>query len=137
MRKSFTPVFNALGVLIAVALAAPASGRDAKPAKPAEREKKDLLTADALAGLELRGIGPALTSGRIVDIAVDPAHPGTYYVAAASGGLWKTTNSGTTFTPVFDKEGSYSIGCVKVDPKHPLTVWVGAGENFVEVRPSR
>jgi photosystem II stability/assembly factor-like uncharacterized protein len=129
MRKPFTPVFNALGVLIAVALAAPVSAREAKPVKPAEKEKKDLLTADALAGLELRGIGPALTSGRIVDIAVDPAHPGTYYVAAASGGLWKTSNSGTTFTPVFDKEGSYSIGCVTVDPKHPLTVWVGTGEN--------
>jgi photosystem II stability/assembly factor-like uncharacterized protein len=129
MRKPFTPVLNVLGVLIAIALAAPASARDAKPAKPAEKDKKDPLTADAIAGLELRGIGPALTSGRIVDIAVDPAHPGTYYVAAASGGLWKTTNSGTTFTPVFDKEGSYSIGCVTVDPKHPLTVWVGAGEN--------
>ncbi|HKC11856.1 MAG TPA: glycosyl hydrolase, partial [Vicinamibacteria bacterium] len=129
MKKPFTPVFNALGVLIALALAAPSSARDAKPVKPAEKDKKDPLTADALAGLELRGIGPALTSGRIVDIAVDAAHPGTYYVAAASGGLWKTTSSGTTFTPVFDKEGSYSIGCVTVDPKHPLTVWVGTGEN--------
>jgi len=129
MKKPFTPPFNALGVLIAIALALPASARDAKPVKPAEKDKKDLLTADALAGLELRGIGPALTSGRIVDIAVDAAHPGTYYVAAASGGLWKTTNSGTTFTPVFDKEGSYSIGCVTVDPKHPLTIWVGTGEN--------
>ena len=77
----------------------------------------------------LRDIGPALTSGRIADLAVDPVHKGTYYVAVASGGVWKTTNQGTTFTPVFDKEGSYSIGCVTLDPSNPLVVWVGTGEN--------
>jgi len=81
------------------------------------------------AGLELRSIGPALTSGRVIDLAVDPHDPRIYYVAAASGGVWKTTNSGTTFTPIFDDQPSFSIGCVTVDPSDSLTVWVGTGEN--------
>jgi photosystem II stability/assembly factor-like uncharacterized protein len=87
------------------------------------------LDADALAGLELRSLGPALTSGRISDFAVDPRNRKRYFVAVASGGVWKTTNSGTTWTPVFDKEGSYSIGCVALDSRNPDVVWVGTGEN--------
>jgi hypothetical protein len=80
-------------------------------------------------GLPLRGIGPALMSGRVSDIAVDPARRSTWYVVAASGGVWKTGNSGTTWTPIFDGYGSYSIGCVSVDPNNHLVVWVGTGEN--------
>jgi photosystem II stability/assembly factor-like uncharacterized protein len=87
------------------------------------------LSADAFSGLTLRSIGPALTSGRVVDFAVDPNDRSRYYVAAASGGVWKTVNAGTTWTPVFDHEGSYSIGVVVLDPKNPHVVWVGAGEN--------
>jgi photosystem II stability/assembly factor-like uncharacterized protein len=92
-------------------------------------EKKGGLTASTFAGLELRGIGPAMTSGRVGDIAVDPTRPNTWYVAVASGGVWKTTNAGTTFAPIFEGQGSYSIGCVTVDPNNPLTIWVGTGEN--------
>jgi photosystem II stability/assembly factor-like uncharacterized protein len=103
------------------------AGAAASP--PAQKDAKDLLSADTFAGLELRGLGPALTSGRIVDIAVDPRQPTRYFVAAASGGVWKTTNAGTTWTPVFDGEGSYSIGCVTIDPNDSLVVWVGTGEN--------
>ncbi len=84
---------------------------------------------DVFAGLSLRGIGPALMSGRVGDIAVDPVKRSTWYVAAASGGVWKTTNSGTTWAPIFDGYGSYSIGCVAVDPRNHLVVWVGTGEN--------
>ncbi|HEX9160290.1 MAG TPA: glycosyl hydrolase, partial [Thermoanaerobaculia bacterium] len=80
-------------------------------------------------GLELRPIGPAFTSGRIIDLAVDPHDARTWFVAAASGGVWKTTNAGTTFTPVFDDQGSFSIGCVAIDPHNSLVVWVGSGEN--------
>ena len=80
-------------------------------------------------GFELREIGPAMTSGRIVDLAVDPRDPHTWFVAAAAGGVWKTTNAGTTFTPIFDDQSSFSIGCVTIDPRNSLVVWVGSGEN--------
>jgi photosystem II stability/assembly factor-like uncharacterized protein len=92
-------------------------------------KKKEPLSAPTFAGLKLRGIGPAFISGRVADLAVDLRHPSTYYVAVASGGVWKTVNSGTTFEPIFDGEGSYSIGCVTVDPNDSLVVWVGTGEN--------
>jgi len=61
--------------------------------------------------------------------AVDPTDRKKYYVAVASGGVWKTVNGGTTWTPVFDGEGSYSIGAIALDPKNPATVWVGTGES--------
>ena len=88
--------------------------------------KKD---ENPFAGLSLRGIGPALMSGRVSDIAVDPVRPSTWYIVAASGGVWKTVNAGTTWTPIFDSYGSYSIGCVTIDPNNHLVVWVGTGEN--------
>ncbi len=87
------------------------------------------LTADLLRALELRSIGPALSPGRIADIVVDPTNRSTWYVAVASGGLWKTTNRGTTWTPIFDEGGSYSLGCVALDPRDPNVVWLGTGEN--------
>lgn len=80
-------------------------------------------------GLGLRGIGPAAISGRVSEIVVHPNDPATWWVAAASGGVWKTVNAGTTWTPIFDGQSSYSIGALAVDPKNPLTVWVGTGEN--------
>jgi photosystem II stability/assembly factor-like uncharacterized protein len=83
----------------------------------------------AFAGLKPRLIGPALMSGRIGDFAVNPRNPAEYFVAVASGGVWKTVNGGTTYRPVFDSQGSYSIGCVTLDPQNPNAVWVGSGEN--------
>jgi photosystem II stability/assembly factor-like uncharacterized protein len=88
-----------------------------------------LLSPTTLGGLKLRALGPAVTSGRVVGFAVHPTNRGYYFVAAASGGVWKTTNSGITWTPVFDNEGSYSIGAVVLDPQNPHVVWVGTGEN--------
>lgn len=87
------------------------------------------LTAGAFRGLELRNIGPALTTGRVGDIAIDPRNRSVWYVAAASGGVWKTTNRGTTWKPIFDQHGSYSMGCVTLDPNNPDVVWLGTGEN--------
>jgi len=78
--------------------------------------------------LRLRAIGPALMSGRVNNVAVHPEDKQTWYVGVASGGVWKTTNAGTTFAPVFQNEGTYSIGAVVIDPKNPSTVWVGTGE---------
>lgn len=87
------------------------------------------MAAQVAKGLPLRSIGPAVMGGRIADIAVNPNHTSTWYVAVGSGGLWKTINSGTTWTPVFDSQASYSIGTVALDPNNPEVVWVGTGEN--------
>jgi len=94
-----------------------------------EEQEKGKLNAGTFSGLKLRCIGPALMSGRISDLAVDPTDAATWYVAVASGGVWKTTNAGTTWNPIFDNYGTYSIGCVTVDPNNPWVVWVGTGEN--------
>lgn len=91
-------------------------------------EPKHLLDTLGI-GLSWRSVGPAVTSGRISDFAVHPKKPSTYYVATASGGVWKTINAGTTYEPIFDGQGSYSIGCVTLDPNNPSKVWVGTGEN--------
>src|SRR2546430_14263591 len=78
------------------------------------KEKESKYGEKTFAGLELRPIGPALTSGRIVDLAVDPRDGRVWYVATAGGGVWKTTNAGVSFNPIFDEEKSFSIGCVTV-----------------------
>jgi len=90
---------------------------------------KNYLDDISISGLKWRGVGPAMTSGRIADFAVHPDNRSVYYVATASGGVWKTINAGTTYQPIFDSQGSYSIGCVTLDPNNPNTVWVGTGEN--------
>jgi photosystem II stability/assembly factor-like uncharacterized protein len=87
------------------------------------------LNSGLLNALSMRNIGPALMSGRVSDIAVDPTNHSVWYVAMASGNLWKTENAGTTWRPIFDRYASYSVGAVTVDPKDPLTIWVGTGEN--------
>jgi photosystem II stability/assembly factor-like uncharacterized protein len=82
-----------------------------------------------LAGIPLRSIGPALTSGRVADFAFHPDGWQTHYVAMASGNLWKTENNGIIWSPVFENEGSFALGVVEIDPNNPNTVWVGTGEN--------
>jgi len=82
-----------------------------------------------LDGLKWRNVGPALTSGRVSDIAVNPKNPFEYYIATSSGGVWKTINAGITYEPLFDSQGSYSTGCVTIDPNNSNIIWVGTGEN--------
>ncbi|NNC94851.1 MAG: glycosyl hydrolase, partial [Chitinophagales bacterium] len=82
-----------------------------------------------LGNIKFRSIGPAFMSGRIADIAIHPEDENVWYVAVGSGGVWKTTNSGVTWKPMFDKQASYSIGCVTIDPNNPHIIWVGSGEN--------
>lgn len=101
----------------------------AQKSKKDKTEESYFLNSGNISGLNLRCIGPALTSGRVADIAVNPNNHDEYYVAVASGGVWKTTNHGTNFTPIFDGQGSYSIGCVTIDPNNDQTIWVGSGEN--------
>ncbi|MEL0008884.1 MAG: glycosyl hydrolase [Flammeovirgaceae bacterium] len=93
------------------------------------KSETNYLDKISLNGLKWRSVGPALTSGRVSDIAVNLKNPFEYYVAVASGGVWKTTNWGVEYTPVFDSQDSYSVGCVTIDPNNPNVVWVGTGEN--------
>lgn len=89
----------------------------------------DSLIKPILNQVNFRMIGPATTSGRIVDIAVNPINSSEYYIAAAYGGVWKTSNAGITYKPIFDNYGTQSIGCLAIDSKNPNVLWVGTGEN--------
>ena len=114
-------IFILLTTLVTVFAQKKAANIKPEPASP--------INSELFSTLRFRSVGPAITSGRVADIAVDPANPSTYYVAAASGGVWKTINAGITYEPVFDGQGSYSIGCVTLDPNNASLVWVGSGEN--------
>ena len=108
---------------------------------PRGNPAKTVVTAAAydstlLGEFSWRPIGPAITSGRIVDLAIPEGPAGRVgdlgklmYVASASGGVWKTTNGGTTWEPIFDKYGSSSIGDIAVAPSNPDIIWVGTGES--------
>jgi photosystem II stability/assembly factor-like uncharacterized protein len=102
-------------------------GGDQRPEGLQERPS-DPMSSPTFSGLRFRSIGPAVTSGRVIAFAVDPNDRAKYFVAVASGGVWKTVNAGTTWTPVFENYGSYSIGAIALDPKDTSVVWVGAGE---------
>jgi photosystem II stability/assembly factor-like uncharacterized protein len=113
--------------LLALALAPSAAGLAAAPAQPAANPVFD---AAAIAGLGIRNIGSAAMSGRIASLDAQTLPDGKLllYVGAASGGVWKSLDGGTTFTPVFDDQPVQSIGAVEIDPRNPETVWVGTGE---------
>ncbi|UCD95465.1 MAG: glycosyl hydrolase [Candidatus Zixiibacteriota bacterium] len=113
-----------IGLLLIIILALPVRADEDN-----EKKEETKLSAGTFSGIKLRNIGPALMSGRIADIAIDPIQPNTWYVAAGSGNLWKTVNAGTTWRPIFDNYGSYSIGCVTIDPSNHHVIWVGTGEN--------
>lgn len=118
MKKLF--VFTLLCLFISPAFSAKKETQD---------ETKPVHKSSTYSGLKWRNVGPALTSGRIADIAVNPNQPNQYYVASASGGVWKTNNAGTSYSPIFDSQGSYSIGCISIAPSNEHIVWVGTGEN--------
>ena len=96
------------------------------PSAPAQDVKFD---SDTISGLGARNIGSAAMSGRVAALAATKEDGRlTVYVGAASGGVWKSSNGGTTFKPVFDKEAVQSIGAITIDPQSPKTIWVGTGE---------
>ena len=112
-------------ILSVLMVAFPGAGALATDAdKPESR-----LNAETFRGLALRNIGPALKSGRIADLVIHPADESIWYAAVASGGIWKSLNAGTTWTPVFDDQASYSIGCLATDPGNPNVIWAGTGED--------
>ncbi len=118
MRKHtiLTAFIGALGLSIGLATLAFPQSNDEDKASP-------------LASLPLRLIGPAYPSGRISDFAFFSGGHHDYLAGVASGGLWRTTNAGVTWTPIFDNEGSYAIGVVEIAPSDEKLIWVGTGEN--------
>ncbi|MGH7541689.1 MAG: WD40/YVTN/BNR-like repeat-containing protein, partial [Gemmatimonadota bacterium] len=109
-------------MLFPIALLAALPGGSASAQTPSAR------AAEAMAGLELRELGPAVMGGRVADIAAVETDPRIFYVGFATGGLWKTTNHGMSWTPVFDDQPTSSIGAVTIAPSNPNVVWVGSGE---------
>jgi photosystem II stability/assembly factor-like uncharacterized protein len=119
-----------LPLLAFLALAADqAAAQATRPATVATAAPDTSKISTLIGGLRFRSIGPALTSGRISDVAVDPTNKKIWYVATAAGGVWKSVNAGLSFTPVFDGEGSFATGAITIDPKNPNVIWVGSGEN--------
>jgi len=102
---------------------------EAQKKKKGTETKTDSLKSSTFSGLKWRNIGPAMTSGRIADFAVNPCNSKEYYAAVAAGHVWKTVNAGITWEPVFDNYGAYAIGVVTMDPDNTNVVWVGTGEN--------
>jgi len=117
-----TPRMLAFALTSSLLAAAPLTAADA-PAR---------FDAGVLSGLGIRNIGSATMSGRIAALAAVSGKDGqtTIFVGAASGGVWKSTDGGTTFTPKFDRETAQSIGAVALDPSNASTVWVGTGEGW-------
>ncbi|TSA28553.1 MAG: glycosyl hydrolase [Bacteroidetes bacterium] len=132
MKKS---LFLILIGIILIGLTSSAYSQEKEKEKKKEKtEKKEpkedsVMNSRLVSGLKWRSIGPAFTSGRIADFAVNPDNSSEWYVAVASGHIWKTVNNGTTFEPVFDNYGAYAIGCVTIDPTNTSVVWAGTGEN--------
>ena len=90
---------------------------------------QSMQASDPFSGLHFRSIGPAQASGRIADIAVYEPNPAIFYVGSAHGGVWKTTNNGATFAPLFQHNGLMSVGDLAVSQKNPDLVWLGSGES--------
>src|SRR5438128_1536845 len=134
----YTMLYRISRAVLAIAFVALLPATVIPQATPTAKTTPAVFDADSarLAELPWRSIGPAVTSGRVVDFAV-PEGPKTqigerlgelFYVASASGGVWKTTNGGTTWEPIFDHQGAASIGDIAVAPSNPDIVWVGTGE---------
>ncbi len=121
--------FLCFALLLCISL--PSFAQRAKNAKKAKEETAEVEKQKMpnWGALQFRSVGPATHSGRIADLAVNPKNPAQYYVAVASGGIWKTDNAGTTYYPIFDSYGSYSIGCLRMDPNNEHVIWAGTGEN--------
>lgn len=116
--------FTLLAIMLAVAF-------DTTTAQKSRNsdDNSSTITTQNYNAFAFRNIGPAFSSGRISDIAIHPDNKHVWYVGIGSGGVWKTENSGTTWTPLFDKQSVYSIGSITIDPNNTHRIWVGTGEN--------
>ncbi len=127
MKKTLTLV---LLLVLAGSFSLWAQKKDArKDTKVSETTVKPAVSSSLFGGINFRSIGPAWASGRIADFAVNPGNHSEIYAAVASGNIWKSTNNGTTWKPIFDRYGAYAIGCIVIDPSNHNVVWAGTGEN--------
>lgn len=127
-----TPPRRLVPLVVTAALLLPAllpAQRSQPPRASASSVPQATNVAAEFDALHFRSIGPATMSGRISDVAVFEANPAIYYVGTAHGGVWKTVNNGTTFTPLFQHQGLMAVGDVAVSQVNPDVVWVGAGES--------
>ncbi len=129
LNQTLKPTILLLALCLSFSTALGQKEKKEKDSGENDKPITDTLQGHDLSGLGFRSIGPALTSGRIADFAVNPCNHSEYYVAVASGHIWKTINNGNTFEPVFDNYGAYSIGCLAMDPNNHNVVWTGTGEN--------
>ena len=125
MKRRFLMILF-LGILFCFI---PVTAQKKKEASKEPEKKETGISSSTFPGLSFRSIGPAWASGRISDFAVNPENHSEIYVAVSAGNIWKTTNNGTTWSPVFDNYGAYAIGCLKMDPDNPYVIWTGTGEN--------
>lgn len=117
----------AVGALACLALIA-ASPIAASSTESHLSNRESIQIDSILEGLQPRALGPTVFGGRVSNIAVVESDPRIFYVAAASGGLWRTTSGGTSFEPIFDRENTVALGAVRVHPQNPDIIWVGTGE---------
>ena len=123
--KSFLPI-AALFLIANMVAQQPAT--PSNQVMQALQKKQAMQNTSTVKNVPFENIGPTIMSGRIVDVAVNPDKPSEFYAAYASGGLWHTTNNGTTFEPILDNAATQNVGDIAVDWKN-RTIWVGTGEN--------
>jgi len=123
--KKLQPILFALICFFVCVSSVDAQRRNRKPT-PQVQASPDLAIFN---NISIRNIVPARTSGRVTQVAVNPENRSIRYASIASGGVWKTVNAGTTWTPIFDSQKSYSIGTIVIDPNNVNVLWVGSGEN--------
>src|SRR5687767_14146886 len=122
-------LFVLLGIGAAAQTANPVPFTNYKERMEGYKKRMALEENSLVSGIKFRSIGPNIMSGRVVDIDVNPLDPTHFYVAYASGGLWKTENNGLSFTPLFDDQAVITIGDIALDWKNGETIWVGTGES--------
>ncbi|HLG15575.1 MAG TPA: hypothetical protein VJH03_13905 [Blastocatellia bacterium] len=123
------PSLRACGVLLALALI-PGIQLSVAAQGPSQGDRAAAaIDAKTFERLEWRNIGPCNMGGRVADVEGVPGNPNIVYIGSASGGVWKTINAGTTWTPIFEKQGTYSIGDIAIEANNPDVVWVGTGES--------
>ncbi|MBK8646636.1 MAG: hypothetical protein IPN16_08885 [Gemmatimonadetes bacterium] len=131
VSRGFAPGVAVLAVAMSAVFTSPLAAQTRRPTAAAAPATPASVAESTFTGLAFRNIGPANMSGRMADIEGVAGDPSILYAGSASGGIWKSLNAGTTWTPIFDKQSVQSIGDLAVDPTNHEVVYVGTGEGNV------